>query len=224
MFHDLKSFVESATLFLTVVTFTVGLFQYYRAQVWKKQEFVANEIRQFNEDALSRNAMLMLDWGSRPILLFPWLPQGETQFAVVDRPTLHTALTTHDKIGRRYTPTETAIRDSFDAFFNHFERFEQFRETGLVKDRDLRPYLQYWLHTLSDKVDDDGELRERIRAYLLFYRFSGTRRLLARMGVEVDPRQETPRNAGAGPEGSSDSGAKSVESEATTAEISIEHA
>ena len=48
-----------------VIGFVVGLRRYENAQAWKRHEFVASEIRQFNADHLTRTAMLLIDWGTR---------------------------------------------------------------------------------------------------------------------------------------------------------------
>ncbi len=182
---EAKIVLDALTLVAGVSAFLAGLFQYHRAQTWKRHEFVAGEIRQFNQDPLSRNAMLMLDWGSRRIELFPEMTDPKTRFVNVDRPMLRTALMTHDKIGRRYTDVEAAIRDCFDAFFNHLGRFHQFCQASLVKPEQFRPYLQYWLDTIGKEIDPD--VRERLREYLAFYRFEGAQRLLVLFGVDVQP-------------------------------------
>ena len=54
--------------------FGIGLWQYSRAQAWKRYEFVANEARQFYTDPQVRNAMQMIDWGRGKSSCFPVTP------------------------------------------------------------------------------------------------------------------------------------------------------
>ncbi|MFN8062710.1 MAG: hypothetical protein U0Q12_26395 [Vicinamibacterales bacterium] len=149
--------------------FVVGLRQYSKAQAWKRHEFVASEMRSFNADPLTRNAMQMIDWGTRRIELFPAHPEYASRFQLVTRDVLHTALTTHDKIGRAYTATEAAIRDAFDAFLGGLERFEQFMQAGLVESSEFEPYLAYWIRAICEDVNP--QLRGLLEGYVRFYRF-----------------------------------------------------
>src|SRR5438270_7219372 len=54
-----------------VVAFVVGLAQYRRAQHWKRVEWVAQEMKGLFADPTVQAALLMFDWGSRRIPLYP---------------------------------------------------------------------------------------------------------------------------------------------------------
>jgi len=162
------------------VAFWFGLRQYSEAQTWKRHEFVAAEVRLFNSDPLARNAMQMIDWGTRSIELFPAHPDYNSRFVMVTRPALHTALTTHDKIGRPYNSTEAAIRDSFDGFFGGLERFEQFMQAGLVQADEFRPYLAYWIRSICEQANP--KLRGLLDEYVRFYHFDSVGPLFQRYG------------------------------------------
>jgi hypothetical protein len=169
------------------VGFFVGLAQYKAAQVWRRQEFVAAEIKLFAADLQCRNAMQMIDWGTRRIELFPDHPEYEQRFVYVTRPILHEALRAHDVIGRPYTPVEAAVRDCFDAFFNGLDRFWQFVEAGLVSANDFRPYLTYWVRSISEEANP--VLRDLLYRYAIFYGFTGAQRLLEQYGCELTEEQ-----------------------------------
>ena len=49
--------------------FVVGLFQYRRAQQWKRAEWVAQEMKTLFADSLVQAVSLMIDWGARPVQL-----------------------------------------------------------------------------------------------------------------------------------------------------------
>lgn len=177
---QIEALLHGLTLIGAAVAFGFGLFQYRKAQAWKRHEFIAAEVRQFESNPLSRNAMLMIDWGTRSIELFPTHPDYNARFFLVTRPLLHTALTTHDKIGRAYTAPESAIRDSFDSFFNGLERFEQFIQAGLVGANEFQPYLAYWVRSICEEANP--ELRGILNDYVAFYRFEGVASLFQRFG------------------------------------------
>src|SRR5204863_9581854 len=101
--EQVKLGVDLLTVIAAAIAFAVGLWQYRRAQLWKRLEFVAAEISSFNSDWRARNAMLMLDWGSRKLALFPEQDVSEGREVFVDRELLSSALLTHDRIGRRFT-------------------------------------------------------------------------------------------------------------------------
>jgi hypothetical protein len=171
-----------------VIGFMIGLRryenalrQYENAQAWKRHEFVAAEIRQFNGDHLTRNAMLMIDWGTRDIELFPEHPDYKSRFEGITRDVLKRALMTHDKVDRPYNRVEAAIRDCFDAFFDRLERFEEFIQAGLVKHEEFEPYLGYWIGRIADDVT---ELRSVLEEYADFYEFDLVPGLFKRFGKD----------------------------------------
>jgi hypothetical protein len=52
-----------------IIVFAVGLWQYSRAQQWKRAEFLALEIKELLADAKAANALIMIDWALRRIRL-----------------------------------------------------------------------------------------------------------------------------------------------------------
>ncbi len=89
---------------------------------------------------------------------------------------------------RDYTDEEVSIRDSFDRFLGGLERFEDFRERGLVSVRDLDPYLRYWVETLADPRNSQksAAVRTRLWAYVNDYGFHGTQRLARAFGHAME--------------------------------------
>lgn len=172
--------LQGVALLAGGVGFCFGLRQYSNAQAWKRHEFVASEIRLFNSDTLVRNAMQMIDWGTREIELFPASPDYKSRYELITRPVLHTALITHDKIGRPYTKSEAAIRDCFDAFFGGLERFEQVMQAGLVNAAEFRPYLAYWVRSICEEANPS--LRGLMDEYVRFYHFDNVGPLFQRYG------------------------------------------
>ncbi|MGQ7856633.1 hypothetical protein ACUN24_20540 [Pedobacter sp. WC2501] len=171
--------------------FLIGLKRYGKDQKWKRNEFVAAQAKEFNADKLVRNTMYMLDWGSRYVELFPESPVYAERFAKVTRGGLRSALQSHTT-KRRFTPVEVAIRDHFDCFLNYFEVFEQYIEAGLISEKELEPYLRYWVQTISDDIEQ--EVRNSIHHYVDEYGFRGTQSLFRRFGKEIVPVAVISRN------------------------------
>src|SRR5687767_3817213 len=60
--EELKTWILFAGVLGGFATFTVGLWQYTKAQRWKVLEFVANEIKEFESEQAISSCMLMLDY------------------------------------------------------------------------------------------------------------------------------------------------------------------
>ncbi len=54
----------------TIITLFLAFRQFRRNEQWKRAEFVAKEIKEFELDDCVINAMYMIDWGERRINLF----------------------------------------------------------------------------------------------------------------------------------------------------------
>lgn len=173
--------------------FILGLKRYTKDQIWKRNEFVANEIKEFTSDNVVKNAMYILDWGERYIELFPNKQDYDARFVKVDRKILKTALQYHglrlkESNKDRFTSTEVAIRDTFDHFLSYFERYNQFIEAGLLTEEELRPYLDYWVRTISSNMEED--VRNVIYHYIKSYGFLGTQKLFNKFGKDIFPKTD----------------------------------
>ena len=80
---QIETLLHGLTLVAGGIAFAFGLWQYSKTQAWKRYEFVANEARQFYADPQVRNAMQMIDWGTREIELFPSHPDYTSRFAAI---------------------------------------------------------------------------------------------------------------------------------------------
>ena len=187
---QIETLLHGIALVAGGVAFGIGVWQYSKGQAWKRYEFVAAEAREFYADRQIRNAMQMIDWGTREIELFPDHPDYNSRFVAITRPVLHTALTTHDKIGRPFTRTEAAIRDCFDAFWGGLERFEEFVQAGLVRPKEVEPYLDYWMRSICKEANP--ELQRILNEYVVFYHFIGVSTLFNRYGWQFGTGKALP--------------------------------
>lgn len=66
----LKLATEWAKILGAIMVFSIGLWQYAKAQRWKRREFIAAQVKEFESDKKIQLAMTMLDWNNRE-LYFP---------------------------------------------------------------------------------------------------------------------------------------------------------
>lgn len=195
-----KDFIATLEFFLKLFggggafyLFLIGLARYKKDQVWKRSEFVAREMKDFTSDKVVQVVMSILDWGARYVELFPDKPVHADRFVRVDRSILKAALQCHtyrspDPEKIRFTRTEVAIRDHFDHFLSYFERFDQFVVAGLIAPEELKPYLTYWIETISKNMEED--VRNFMHHYIDQYGYRGTQDLFVRFGEDICPRSK----------------------------------
>ena len=153
-------------------------------------------------DPQVRNALLMIDWGARRINLELDDDLPTTHWPAVDRAMQIAALRPHTlssigegvvtddaiQLGKgRFTPSEVAIRDAYDAFLDGLERFADYVSVGIVEVEDLEPYLRYWIRDVvsTNGSQDDMRWSLALLAYIDFYGFDGTIDLFSRFGHEI---------------------------------------
>ena len=178
-------------LFGAVLAFVVSLLQYRKAQRWKRAEWVAQEMQAFFNDPAVNSALKMLDWGSRPIELYPQRKREADRFVVVRDDDLAKALAWHEDREEGFTEVEIAIRDAFDHFLERVERINSFVDTRLVALRDIRPYLAYWAEdvVLARAGDPKVDRLVQLRRYIRHYRYSGVEKLLTKLCRRAFPAE-----------------------------------
>ncbi|MEP7375907.1 MAG: hypothetical protein ABI675_21100 [Chitinophagaceae bacterium] len=189
------------TLSVAIIAITT----YQRNEKWKRAEFLAREMKEFQEKRPVQNTFKLIDWGSRsiPLLsedakdkvtreiqvhaLLPHTVVNKKQGSDAEYSGLHA-----DNAGSYYKPEEVAIRDSFDAFLDGLERFSYYVETGLVKAEGLRPYLEYWIDDIHSpaKDEEDAAWSAALLTYIQFYKFTGVQKLFAAFNKPIDPAQK----------------------------------
>ncbi|HET7437458.1 MAG TPA: hypothetical protein VFN10_22330 [Thermoanaerobaculia bacterium] len=147
------------------VAFVVGLFQYRKAQRWKRAEWIAEEMQSFFSDARVLAALRMIDWGARRIELYPDREDPATRSVYVRDDELAKALENHEQRPTGFSEDEATIRDVFDHFLDRLERINSFVETHLVRIEDLRPYLRYWARHINAAREGDPSV-DRLYNYV----------------------------------------------------------
>ncbi len=177
-----EDLLKAIALVGAAIAFAIGLGQYRRAQQWKRAEWVAQEMKQLFSDPIVQAALLMIDWGSRQILLYPDREKIEERYVQLTNEIVARALMPHEKRqgGDKFTTLEADIRAAFDRVLDGLERFHSYVVTGLVEISDLQPYLKYWAVNLArDRAIAAGEDRiVNLKAYMDKYGFDGAQKLL----------------------------------------------
>lgn len=164
------------------VAFLLGLLQYRQAQRWKRAEWVAQEMERFFADRAVHAALKMIDWGKRPVELYPNREKFDERYEIVTDDEIAEALKGHDERGA-YLPREMAIRDIFDQFLDRLERIYAFIEAGVLRVDDVEPHLRYWAENII-AVSSSDPTKDRIiqlRRFIECYGFIGVQCLFARI-------------------------------------------
>lgn len=186
---SVDQFLAAAGLVIAAVAFGIGLLQYRKAQRWKRAEWVAAEVRRFLDTPSIGQALAMIDWGTRRLLLLPCHPDPDKRYVIVTDDLVSRALMPHKDHQREhgnFTDAEAAIRDCFDCLLDGLDRFETFIKAELITSKDVEPYLDYWIARISLRHPSTrGQQRfEQLAEYIRAYEFAGVTNLLARFDGE----------------------------------------
>ena len=187
---DLLELVAKLGVLAAALVFLIGLYQFEVGQTWKREEFLATTVDDFNSRTGIQNAKRMLEVlisypQGRKIKLFSEeeVPGGSLVTAAQIEKALDPEQT--DKL----SPEEMKVRESFDAFFARLERFEHYIELKLASERSVYIYLSYWINALIGKETVPGKgpalkpgHTELLRNYVKRYEFPKLERLLERYG------------------------------------------
>jgi hypothetical protein len=167
LLDHLDKIVLAATAFGTFIVFALGLYKYWRAESWKRTEFVARLYKEFSDDPDCEVALYLLG-GDRRIIFYK---QGdEWKSYEYDYGVLCEALDVSNA-NRVLDAKHLHIRDSLDQFFVYIEQFDRAIECKLVSQADVYPYFGYWIGLLHGDpeikplMDDDA--RKKTLKYMI---------------------------------------------------------
>lgn len=113
MFGKIEKPAEKLTLAQIVVSFfgfigaisafSFAIYQYIQSARWKRMEFIANEVKEFEADPVVQNALLMIDWGTRKINFSLGSDPKQTTLITITRDDQWKALLPHKlKVREKY--------------------------------------------------------------------------------------------------------------------------
>lgn len=180
----------------------LALAQFRRNEVWRRGEFIAKELKDFNSNPAVFLGLTLIDWGQRRVNLHADPNLERDKYVKVTRDLQWHALVPHDvkekhrldsgsgglDHSRRFTNDEARIRDLYDIVLRYFERYAHLAEARLVEPRELAPYLHYWLKAIggTDFEPDDYEWRCALITFIWRYGYTGVAQLCAHCGFALD--------------------------------------
>jgi hypothetical protein len=100
-----------------ITAFSFAVFQYRKAEKWRRMEFIAREVKELESDEAIQNALLMVDWGTREINLYLIATPKHSDFVTITRGIQWRALLPH--------PLK-----------QEFAEYQEKPQAGVVKSRD----------------------------------------------------------------------------------------
>ncbi|MEM9087602.1 MAG: lipase family protein [Cyanobacteria bacterium P01_F01_bin.53] len=85
---------------------------------------------------------------------------------------------------------ETALRDWFNKMLNGLEHFGYFLESGTFSEKELRPWLNYWIKLIADPAcrrPGASKFYDALYSYIHHSGFSGVQKLFERFGYQILP-------------------------------------
>jgi len=153
-----------------LLTFIKIVWEYVQSLRWKKSEFLAKEIKEFQNDPDIKIVFQLLDWNAREVEI-----RGE-KIVITDK-SLATALETHETRDE-FEIWEANLRDIFDKFFDKISMFEIYVQNGLIREKELFLYLGYYINILSDEKRKPKTLLKAFDNYLEYYQFVNVKKLM----------------------------------------------
>jgi len=177
-----------------VIAFAIGLWQYREAQKWKRAGFLLQEIRIFepNQNVVNVRKMLAQD----PAQVYLYGREKKADGTVpnpipVDHKLLLSAITKRSESGTPYTDDEKAIQKAFNAYFSFLDHFNNAIDSGLVRQKELKLYLEHWLDIIGNPANQvlQSEVRTELWDYIEVNGFAGTKSLLQKFGYRCVPQK-----------------------------------
>jgi hypothetical protein len=173
-FTDYKDTFTIIGAVIASAIFIVGLFQFWRSERWKKNEFIAKSFRDMIDDPACQRAMSMLDWDGREINFWS---HDRVQSQYCNYKLVVSALRTDDL---NFPEVEMNIRDTFDRFFSFISLFESALKNRLIDKKSVHAYFSYWIQLLRGERHLPANLVTQIAVYIENYGFADVRKFLDR--------------------------------------------
>ncbi|XYD08787.1 hypothetical protein R1A27_28260 [Methylobacterium sp. NMS12] len=188
---DVKDAATVATSVIGAGALLFAALQYRSNQTWKKNEFLAKEMKDFLGDEKVKDAFRFFDyWGSsfsakineqdRTIYVFhtnEQIQELDAEFEA-DWVSLVSALNSNE--GAKFTVEEQVVRDYIDHFFGYLERLCVFEKNKLFSEKEMMPFLRYQVATFNGLKEHSQGYHQELILYLSKYDYTLTLSLLKR--------------------------------------------
>jgi hypothetical protein len=152
-----QQWLDVAKLAAAAGVFAWGVYEWRRAQAWKRAELLDKLIREFETTPALRLAAQALDWTSRSVTL----PEiGRIGFTNEE---FLAALRRHREApDERFSTAEATLRDAFDALLAFFSRLEVAVADGLVHGESTIGYFGYWIERYATLDRHSGHVPQAV--------------------------------------------------------------
>jgi hypothetical protein len=168
---DNSDIIAAVSTACAIFVFVLGLWQYRASENWKRSEFIAAQIKDFNSDTINQSVLLMMDYNPAHIELFPDKPEPSKRYVYVSFDTLIKAIN-EDTFP---TETEMQVKIYFEHFLTSLSRFEYFLESGAIEPKDLCADFDYPVELMTGTAtemrhrntgEDIAPLHNAVQGYL----------------------------------------------------------
>jgi hypothetical protein len=181
---DVEFIAKAVGAAAAIVTFVFGLFQYTKAQRWKRAEFAAKEIDKLTTDPLLSMACTLLDWTGRTLAVpESYKYKAEEDTFVHSWDILEKAMVPgrYPDDGREgFDWQEVLYRDIFDHFFTYLDLLNHYVDIKLISIDDIS-ILKYWLQQVArPEIADKKPIFQR---FIREFGYEGVNNLSRKLGV-----------------------------------------
>lgn len=184
------SLADTLKIVGAALAFGFTFYQYRKGQQWKRTEFIISLIKEFKENFNVTRATLMLDWNivNIPLNEKEILKLGKNELFFTDD-LLKSSLRNHFKFkpGEGFSEEEFIVRLILDDFLDRLGQFNQFIDNKIIKPKDLRIYLNYWIKIIGDtnNKSKDKSVRVLLWNYIVTYQFTDVIDLFKRYNYNI---------------------------------------
>jgi hypothetical protein len=174
--------LKEAVAFTTAAA--AGIFALWRWRVdqnWRRIQYARTLIKEFFEDASVTKACEVLDTVDEKIIFEDESDPKERRVIMITDAFLIGAFSTLCQKPKN-TDDEQHVRHVFDKFFDGISMLQSHIDTGLIKLKDVTPYLEYWVIEMCGfgKIHDDV-VAHQIRRYLECFGYKQVLTLVSNM-------------------------------------------
>lgn len=156
------------------VAFAIGLWQYTKAQRWRRAEFLAKAVKEMEDNPLFRRAMRILDFRESYI-------EPKTDWKIPFNDEILCDALPHEYLIPPVNSDQAEIRLAFCDFFDGIERLQHFLATKLYGPKLLAPYLPYWFRRFTTDQYKSMDFVYTIWTFIDGYEYSGVRALVGQL-------------------------------------------
>jgi len=133
-----------------IFVFGLGVWQYRSSENWKRSEFVAAQIKEFNSDTINHAVLLMMDYDPVRVELFSDRDKLDKRYVDVNFKMLVKAISQE----REFTDDEFQIKIYFEHFLTALSRFNYFLTSGAIEPKELCVDFDYPIGIMTGTVRD----------------------------------------------------------------------